>query len=156
MACVSAAGPTSADDRLVDAVKRRDAPAVESLIRARIDVNALEGDRTTALHWAVQADDIQTAAALIKAGARVTVTNRRGVTPLMLASTNGSASMIDALLKAGASPNEVSPEGETVLMTAARTGNPKARCQAHTRRHLRPHTYADGHEGLFHQSFRFD
>ena len=126
MACVGTPDPASADDRLVDAIKRRDTPAVESLIRARIDVNAPEGDGTTALHWAVQADDIQTAAALIKAGARVAVANRLGVTPLMLASTNGNATMIDALLKAGASSNEASPEGETVLMTASRTGNPKA------------------------------
>lgn len=84
------------------------------------------GDGTTPLHWAVQADDIQKAAALITAGANVTVANRLGVTPLMLAATNGSATMIDALLKAGANPNEASPEGETVLMTASRTGNPKA------------------------------
>jgi uncharacterized protein len=125
-ACVSVPTWATADDRLVDAVKQRDAAAVTSLIRARVDVNAPEGDGTTALHWAVQADDIQTAAALIKAGASVTVPNRLGVTPLMLAATNGSATMIDALLKAGANPNEASPEGETVLMTAARAGNHKA------------------------------
>ena len=65
----------------------------------------------------------QIATALIRAGAKVSVANRLGVTPLMLAATNGSASLIDALLKAGANPNEASPEGETVLMTAARTGN---------------------------------
>ena len=84
------------------------------------------GDGTTALHWAVQADDLAKTAALIKAGAKVTVANRLGVTPLMLAATNGNATMIDALLKAGANANEVSPEGETVLMTASRTGDSKA------------------------------
>ena len=125
-ACVSVPARATADDRLVDAVKQRDAAAVTSLIRAGVDVNVPEGDGTTALHWAVQADDIQTAAALIKAGARVTVANRLGVTPLMLAATNGNATMIDALLKAGANPNEASPEGETVLMTASRAGNHKA------------------------------
>jgi len=114
------------DLRLLQAVKQRDVAAVETLIRSRVDVNAAEGDGTTALHWAVQADDIQIATALIKGGARVTQANRLGVTPLMLAATNGSARLIDALLKAGASPNEASPEGETVLMTAARTGNAQA------------------------------
>jgi ankyrin repeat protein len=94
---------------------------------ASVSVVAQEsGDGTTPLHWAVQANDIQAATALIKAGATVTVANRLGVTPLMLAATNGSAPMIDALLKAGANPNEESPEGETVLMTASRTGDPKA------------------------------
>jgi len=125
-ACVSLPARATADDRLADAVKQRDAAAVMSLIRSGVDVNVPESDGTTALHWAVQADDIQTAAALIKAGARVTVANRLGVTPLMLAATNGNATMIDALLKAGANPNEASPEGETVLMTASRAGNPKA------------------------------
>ena len=114
------------DLRLLEAVKQRDAAAVETLIRSRVDVDATEGDGTTALHWAVQADDVQIATALIKGGAKVTQTNRLGVTPLMLATTNGSVHLIDALLKAGASPNEASPEGETVLMTAARTGNAQA------------------------------
>jgi ankyrin repeat protein len=107
-------------------------PSRQSLVAflvaiASVSVVAQEpGDGTTALHWAVQANDIQSATALIKAGAKVTVANRLGVTPLMLAAINGSAPMIDALLKAGANPNDVSPEGETVLMTASRTGDPKA------------------------------
>ena len=120
------AASASADDRLIEAVKRRDLVAMDTLIRARVDVNSPEGDGTTALHWAVQADDVNAAAALIKAGAKVTVANRLGVTPLMLAATNGSSRMIDALLRAGADANESSPEGETVLMTASRTGDPKA------------------------------
>ena len=107
------------DLRLLQAVKQRDVAAVETLIRNRVDVNAAEGDGTTALHWAVQADDIQIATALIKGGARVTQANRLGVTPLMLAATNGSARLIDALLKAGASPNEASPEGESTRARAS-------------------------------------
>ena len=131
-ACILVLGLTATplaaagDLRLIGAVKQRDLGAVETLLRYGVDVNAAEGDGTTALHWAVQADDSQMATALIKAGARVSQTNRLGVTPLSLAATNGSARVIDALLKAGASPNEASPEGETVLMTAARTGNAQA------------------------------
>jgi ankyrin repeat protein len=116
----------SADERLIEAVKRRDVAAVRSLVRARADVNALEGDGTTALHWAVRADDVESTMALIEGGARVTLANRLGVTPLALAATNGSAKLIDALLKAGANPNESSPEGETVLMIASRTGSSSA------------------------------
>jgi ankyrin repeat protein len=58
------------DLRLLEAVKQRDAAAVETLIRSHVDVNAPEGDGTTALHWAVQADDIQIATALIKGAPR--------------------------------------------------------------------------------------
>jgi ankyrin repeat protein len=126
MAWTTLAGSAFGDVRLIDAARRRDVAAVQSLVRAHVNVNEPEGDGTTALHWAAQTDDISVAMALIKGGARATIANRLGVTPLTLAATNGSAAMIDALLKAGASPNEASPEGETVLMTAARTGNPKA------------------------------
>jgi ankyrin repeat protein len=111
---------------LIEAVKRRDATAVQSLLRGRADVNATEGDGTTALHWAVDADDLQMVTTLLKAGARATVANRLGVTPIVLAATNGSAAVIEALLKAGANANDASAEGETVLMAAARSGNPAA------------------------------
>ena len=114
---------SAADLRLVNAVKNRDKAAVTSLLQQKIDVNSPEADGMTALHWAVRADDLDTADRLIKAGANAKAANRYGITPLYLASVNGSAPMIEKLLKAGANANEVSTEGETALMTAARTGN---------------------------------
>jgi uncharacterized protein len=126
MAAAAIPDPAFADERLIAAVKRRDVAAVRSLVQARVNVNAPEGDDTTALHWAVQADDIEMTMALIESGANVTLANRLGVTPLALAATNGSDRLIDALLKAGANPNEASPEGETVLMTASRSGSASA------------------------------
>ncbi len=126
MAAAAIPDPAFADERLIAAVKRRDVAAVRSLVQARVNVNAPEGDGTTALHWAVQADDIEMTMALIESGANVSLANRLGVTPLALAATNGSARLIDALLKAGANPNEASPEGETVLMTASRSGSASA------------------------------
>jgi len=125
-ACVSLPARATADDRLADAVKQRDAAAVMSLIRSGVDVNVPESDGTTALHWAVQADDIQTAAALIKAGARVTVANRLGGPPLMIAATNGNATMIDALQKAvllghGASPRALTDVPNGYRFGSART-----------------------------------
>jgi ankyrin repeat protein len=109
--------------RLMDAVKRGDAAAVRALLRAHVDVNTAEGDGTTALHWAAQADDVALVRTLLEAGARVSTANRLGMTPLMLAATNGSDTVLGLLLEAGANANEASPDGETVLMTTARTGN---------------------------------
>ena len=117
---------SAADLRLVTAVKNSDRAAVSTLLQQKIDVNSPEADGTTALHWSVRADDLDTTDRLIKAGANVKAANRYGITPLYLASVNGSAPMIEKLLKAGASANEVSNEGETALMTAARTGNAAA------------------------------
>jgi len=90
------------------------------------DVNARGPDGTTALHWAVRANDLAKAEALLRAGADAKAADRYGVTPLYLACVNGSAAMISKLLTAGADANAVDPAGETALMTATRTGTPDA------------------------------
>jgi uncharacterized protein len=107
---------------LADAVERMDRPAVLTLLKQRVDVNAPQVDGMTALHWATYRDDLDLATLLVRAGANVTAANRYGVTPLSLACTNGNAAIVELLVKAGADPNSSLPGGETPLMTAARTG----------------------------------
>jgi ankyrin repeat protein len=125
LAFVSIACIAAADLRLPEAAQSGDLATVRSLLASkdapRADVNAVLADGTTALHWVVRADDLATADALIRAGAKVSVANRRGVTPLDLACENGSADMIRKLLAAGASA-----KSSQALMLAARTGNPDA------------------------------
>jgi ankyrin repeat protein len=100
---------------------------VLSLLQKKADVNAPQIDGTTALHWAVRLDDLETAELLIRAGANVSSATRAGATPLDLAATNGNAAMIEKLIKAGADPNaKLTKYGDTVLMVAARTGKPEA------------------------------
>jgi ankyrin repeat protein len=112
----------SAASNVADAVQRRDKPAVLALLKKHADVNAPQGDGTTALHWAAYLEDAETAAVLIRAGANVNAPNNYGIPPLVLASENGNANIIQQLLKAGADPNGVVRAGETPLMLAARTG----------------------------------
>ena len=57
------------DARLADAVMKRDAAAVRSLLGQKVDVNAPGKDGTPALHWAVREDDLATARLLLGAGA---------------------------------------------------------------------------------------
>jgi ankyrin repeat protein len=86
-------------------------------------VNAPGADGSTALHWAVESDDLEMTRLLLRAGADAKRANRYGITPLHLAAVNGNASVVRDLLDAGADANAVLPEGETVLITAARTGS---------------------------------
>ncbi len=116
----------TSDTRLIQAVKRGDAAAARTLLRQGVSAKAVDGDGTTALHWAVQADNLDLGKTLLAAGAPASAADRYGVTPLALAAQNGSTAAIDMLLKAGANPNAVTTAGETVLMTAARTGRPDA------------------------------
>jgi ankyrin repeat protein len=112
-----------ASSDLADAAMNRNKTAVRSLLQKKADVNAPQVDGTTALHWAVRADDLETADLLIRAGANVAAANRSGVTPLRLAATNGTAAMVEKLITAGADPNaSLSQFGDTALMLAARTG----------------------------------
>jgi uncharacterized protein len=124
-AIASLHGAGREEARLVDAVKTGNVEAVRSLVKIA-SVNAPEVDGTTALHWAVRADNLELVRLLLRAGADVRLANRYGVFPLTLAATNGNAAMLEALLAAGADPNTALPEGETAVMTASRTGKADA------------------------------
>jgi uncharacterized protein len=110
------------DLRLVQAVRNQDAASVRVLLEHHADVNAQQGDGTTALHWAVYHDDLAMADVLIRAGARPDTPNDLGSTPLHLACNNRSVAMLDRLLAAKANPNAKLLNGETVLMTCSRGG----------------------------------
>ena len=108
---------------VADAAMKGDREAVRALIRQKANVNTPQVDGATALHWAVQANDLEMSDLLIRAGAQVSAANEAGATPLLLATMNGNTAMIEALIKAGADPNApLTRSGDTALMMAARTG----------------------------------
>jgi ankyrin repeat protein len=108
---------------IADAAQRGDKAVVRSLVQKKADVNAPQIDGTTALHWAVQADDLELADFLIRSGAKVSIATVAGATPLQVAALNGSAALIDRLIAAGADPNApLTRSGDTALMIASRTG----------------------------------
>ena len=109
---------------LVEAAKNGDKDGLRALVQRGTNVNAAEGDGTTALHWASYRDDVESADLLIHAGAKVNAANDLGVTPLWTASQNGSEAMVRRLLAAGANPNAALLLGETPVMVASRSGNP--------------------------------
>jgi ankyrin repeat protein len=115
-----------ADSSLAKAAKADDVASVRKLIATRVDVNAPEGDGSTALLWAAYHSDVEMIRALIAAGAKVDTFNHYGMTPLLQASHAGDTDVIEVLLKAGANPSFAHPDGETPLMAVARTGKLKA------------------------------
>jgi ankyrin repeat protein len=121
-ASLSGAGSVS---KLSEAIQSGNRAAALALMKQPGEVSALDADGTTALHWAVRADDFEMASRLIQAGASVRATNRYGVTPLSLAAVNANPRMTALLLDKGADARQMVSRGQTVLMTAARTGNPE-------------------------------
>ena len=107
---------------LLEAAKRADMVAVRALLDQGVAVDAIEGDGTTALHWASYHDEIATVQHLLTVGADVNAVTDLGVTPLWTASQNGSGELVSILLTAGANPNLALLAGETPLMVAARSG----------------------------------
>ncbi len=115
------------DTRVADAAEKGDRDAVRSLIQQKADVNGVQGDGTSALHWAAYKDDVEMAKMLLAAGANTKAVTRDGlITPLFMACRNGDAPMIQAIIAAGADPNAADEHGTTPLMAAASAGNPDA------------------------------
>jgi len=111
---------------LAEAAERGDRARVEAMLesadgRERIDEPA--GYGMTALHYAVQANDLDLAKALLEAGADPNRGNTYEITPLWLAATNSSAAMTELLLAHGADAEFAMSHGETALMAAARAGD---------------------------------
>jgi len=110
---------------LVLAAKENRPKAVATELARGADVNAAEGDGSTALHWAAYHNQGEAVRRLLKAGANPDAVTDLGVTSLYNAAMNGSGPMTKTLLNAGADPNIAMISGETPLMAAARGGSPK-------------------------------
>jgi len=121
-------GAAYAEAPLAAAAEAKQFVIVEGLLQeASIDVNATQGDGSTALHWAVYWDNVDLARALLDKGADVEAATRLGATPLYLAAVNGNATMLRLLLEAGADAKAtVLQNEETPLMFAARAGSVEA------------------------------
>lgn len=121
MALLATAAPQ--DARLSDAAMEGDRSLVQELLQQNVDVNAAQGDGTTALHWAAYRDDAEMAELLIQAGADVHAKTRLGdITPLFIAAKDGNAAVIESLLSAGAGANATNAMGTTPLMLASASG----------------------------------
>jgi ankyrin repeat protein len=111
------------DRRLVSAAADQDWATMRTLLKQKVDVNAMRADHSTALLWTAHWNELEMSDMLLRAGAKVNAADDDGVTPLSQATMNASLPMVEKLLKAGADPNAARISGLTPLMTASRTGN---------------------------------
>lgn len=121
--CVSALLSAQAPS-VIEAARRGDREAVRALLKDGADVNAAEGDGTTALHWAARAGDAELVQMLMYAGANAKASTRLGAyTPLMMAAQAGHSAAVAALIAGGAEVAATSTTGTTPLMFAAQSGD---------------------------------
>jgi uncharacterized protein len=107
-----------------DAAMNGDRDALRTLLKQGADVNAVQGDGVTALHWAATRGDADMAHMLVVAGANLSAATRfGGYTALHVAAERGYASVVQALVKGGADANATTMRGTTALMMAAGSGD---------------------------------
>jgi uncharacterized protein len=117
---VGAGNPNS----IVFAAMQGDRAQVLRLLEEGADVNEVQGDGMSALHWVAMRGDVELASILLSAGAKLEGTTRLGrYTPLHLAAKEGHSGMMVALLDAGADwEATTSTGGANPLLLAAGSG----------------------------------
>jgi ankyrin repeat protein len=103
------------------AIVQRHAGVAEELVRRHADINARSKRGFTALMFAAQQGDAESARLLLTAGANPNeVMPETGLMPLLVASAMGRGKVVALLLDKGADPNAVAADGFTALHYAAR------------------------------------
>src|SRR5690348_13618835 len=69
LAAATASVVRAAGSDAADAAERRDAASLRVLLGRKVNVNTPQADGTTALHWAVHWNDVESARLLLRAGA---------------------------------------------------------------------------------------
>lgn len=109
--------------RFLEMLSGGNTTAAREYLGSRTDVNQLQPDGTSALHWAVYYDDVALVQTLLEKGAAVDTRNIFGASPLSQAAILANPKVLDLLLQAGADPDERGADEQTALMIVARTPN---------------------------------
>lgn len=122
--------PTAAQNysqgyQFLQAVEKQDAAKAEELLsKSSTVVNARDlTDGHTALHIAVRKHAYNWLSYLLGKGADPNIADKKGVTPLMLASQMGFVDAVVALARSGAKVDEPDDTGETPLILAVHAKN---------------------------------
>uniref|UniRef100_A0A670XV62 Ankyrin repeat and death domain containing 1B n=1 Tax=Pseudonaja textilis TaxID=8673 RepID=A0A670XV62_PSETE len=102
------------------AAKTNNLDAMERLFRKKININAVNVLKRTALHFAVAGNHISAVDFLLHHKARVDIADKHGLTAIHLAAWSGNLEIMLMLIKAGADQKAKNQEGMNVLHFAAK------------------------------------
>ena len=114
--------------QFLEAVKERDGDKATDMLNKPGTQVVNTRDITTGetgLHIVVQRRDVLWVRFLLQRGADPNIRNKKGLTPLQVATTLGFTDGVEALIKGGASVNIGDQTGETPLIAAVHQRNPE-------------------------------
>ena len=114
-------GPTLL--HLAAAAEGGNAEVIQAMVSRGCDINTVDNDGATPLHWAAGSGKTEATLELIRHGANRAVVAGAVGTPLHVAAGCGHVSTVKAMLKAGCPVGVVSSSGGSVLHAAAKGGN---------------------------------
>lgn len=103
---------------LMNALLSNNQAGVVTLLKAGVDVNAMDSDHTSALRIAVVMGNVDAVRLLLAHGAEPDVRDEDGSTAFMDACAMGRMDIAGALLRAGSDPNAKANDGSTALLNA--------------------------------------
>lgn len=92
--------------------------AIPILLGKKANVNAVDVNGNSALHWAVSCDKANIIILLIEFGSEIYETNFNGRTALHFGASEGSSRAVEALIKKGADVNTQDKNGRTPIILA--------------------------------------
>ncbi|XP_007486607.2 ankyrin repeat and death domain-containing protein 1B isoform X2 [Monodelphis domestica] len=105
------------------AAKRNNLDIMEQLVEKKVNINAMNSMKRTALHFAVGGNHLSAVEFLLNHKARVDIADKHGLTVLHLAAWFGSLEIMLMLVKAGADQKAKNQDGMTILHFAAQNNN---------------------------------
>jgi ankyrin repeat protein len=114
--------PGTPDAELLEAAGKGDTATVQSLLQQGTSIEAKDKNGRTALMWAAEMDEGDTAGLLLGKGANIEAKDNSGDTALIEAATSGQTDTVKLLLEKGANIEAKDNGGDTALIEAATRG----------------------------------
>ncbi|XP_027719341.1 ankyrin repeat and death domain-containing protein 1B isoform X2 [Vombatus ursinus] len=105
------------------AAKRNNLDIMEQLVEEKVNINAMNSMKRTALHFAVGGNHLSAVDFLLNHKARVDIADKHGLTVLHVAAWSGNLEIMLMLVKAGADQKAKNQDGMTILHFAAQNNN---------------------------------